>query len=77
MREGKVSKAADEASFYRAYFAQTAERMGEQIERYYLLGSRAQRGAESVQGLDKTVSAAYVQRIFRSEQFKKDFLNYL
>jgi hypothetical protein len=67
-----------EFEFYRFYFGKHAERIGEPLEEFFLPGSKIQKQFhKSPRKPDKTVSFAYLQKIFKNDTFRKEFINYL
>lgn len=74
----KGDKILDELEFYRHYFWETAQADRVQFDAFFLPASKLQREFASP-GLkaDKTVTFAYISRVFRSESFRRDFVAYL
>jgi len=72
----KGNKILDEIEFYNYYFKSTAEFLGEPIQLFYLPGCKLQIQTTK-QNVDKTISYAYMKRVFSSESFKQDFVHYL
>lgn len=70
-------KSLDEEEFYRFYFAEQASSTGEDLDYFYLPGCKAQKASSLISSLDKTVSAAYLQRVLGSLSFRADFFKYL
>lgn len=74
----KGDKLLDEFEFYRFYFWETANYNRQMFEGFLLPGSKIQKEfASPNMKIDKTVSFAYLSRIFKSEAFKRDFISYL
>lgn len=74
----KGEKLMDELEFYKHYFleASLAERVP--FDAFFLPGSKIQREfASPTLKADKTVTFAYISRVFRSEAFRRDFVAYL
>ena len=80
MRNGfvKGDKIMDEMEFYSHYFGEMVGYDKVLMEGYFLPGSKIQKVFTSSQTkIDKTVSIAYLSRVFRSDLFRKDFVSYL
>jgi len=73
----KGNKISDEVEFYNSYFRETALKLNEPIELFYLPGSKLQIQTSKNNSVDKTISYIYMQRVFSSEEFKQDFIKYL
>lgn len=74
----KGDKLLDELEFYRHYFWEisVAERI--QFDAFFLPGSKIQREFSSpTLKADKTVTFAYISRVFKSDLFRRDFVAYL
>jgi hypothetical protein len=71
------SKLLDELEFYRFYFTnQTTE--ADPLEGFFLPGSKIQKElCRPDSKASKTVSFAFLEKIFRSDAFKQDFIRYL
>jgi hypothetical protein len=74
----KGDKILDELEFYKHYFWETSVAERIQFDAFFLPASKLQREFASP-GLkaDKTVTLAYISRLFRSELFRRDFVAYL
>lgn len=64
-------KVLDELEFYRFYFQSEVD-----LEAFLMPGCKLQR-ASSKNNLNRTVSEAYLERIFSSSAFRKDFRDYV
>ena len=73
----KGEKILDEYEFYNYYFKEEAERVKCFIDWFFLPGSKIQKNSQIISKLDKTVSYAYIIRLFMSKVFRKDFTDYL
>lgn len=71
------NKSKDEEEFYRHYFGEAAAREHRGLEDFYLPGCKLQKESPRLFDLDKTVSFAYLQRVFGSDPFLRDFGEYL
>lgn len=67
----KGTKVLDEFEFYKHYFGGENE-----IEQFVIPGCKLQK-ASDLSSLDKTVSVHYMHKILQSEEFRKDFEEYL
>ena len=80
MRNGFVrgNKLLDEFEFYRFYFGGCVDEANESLETFFLPGSKIQKEMKRPEiKINKTISFAFLQTIFRSEAFKQDFIRYL
>jgi hypothetical protein len=72
------NKLLDELEFYRFYFGKQVNEVSDPLESFFLPGSKIQKELGHPESkLIKTVSFAFLQKIFSSDGFKQDFVRYL
>lgn len=73
----KISKERCELMFYEAFFGCLVQDNFEELDRYFLPGSKLQLYSPRLRLLDKTVSYNYLQKICHSEAFRRSFEDYI
>jgi hypothetical protein len=72
------NKLLDQLEFYKFYFGKHASDAGERLESFFLPSSKIQRQMHKLAAkADKTVSFAYLQKIFGSQSFRDEFVAFL